>query len=255
LTSRLAEILTAEGITLKTGVMIERARTDNGKKVLSYRAAGHLQEVAGDEILLAAGKTPNTEALGLDRAQVDVDERRAIKVDPSFRTTQPHIYAVGDVTNLPLRLETTAGREGTLAAANALSGGQQHIDYDAVPYTVFTDPQLAGVGWTEEEEMRRLGVCACRTVSFAAIPKALILRRTEGVIKMGIHPRTQQIVGVHILAPQAGELVAQAMMLVKNKTMIEEVVQSLPMFPTLSEAIKIVALSFTKDISKLSCCI
>jgi mercuric reductase len=255
LTSRLAEILTAEGITLKTGVMIERARTDKGKKVLSYRAAGHLQEVAGDEILLAAGKTPNTEALGLDRAQVDVDERQAIKVDPSFRTTRPHIYAVGDVTNLPLRLETTAGREGTLAAANALSGGQQRIDYDAVPYTIFTDPQLAGVGWTEEEEMRRLGVCACRTVFFAAIPKALILRRTEGVIKMGIHPRTQQIVGVHILAPQAGELVAQAMMLVKNKTTIEEVVQSLPMFPTLSEAIKIVALSFTKDISKLSCCI
>jgi mercuric reductase len=186
---------------------------------------------------------------------VKVDEREAIGVDLSFRTTQPHIYAVGDVTNLPLRLETTAGREGTLAAENALQGAEHSIDYDIVPYTIFTDPQLASVGWTEDEEMRRLGACACRTVSFADIPKAMILRRTEGVIKMGIHPQTQQIVGVHILAPQAGELIAEAMMLVKNKNTIDDVVNSLPMFPTLSEAIKIVALSFTKDISKLSCCI
>jgi mercuric reductase len=83
----------------------------------------------------------------------------------------------------------------------------------------------------------------------------VILRRPEGLIKMGIHPQTRQVVGVHILAPQAGEFIAEAMMLVKHKTTIEEVAQSFPVFPTLSEAIKIVALSFTKDISRLSCCI
>jgi mercuric reductase len=255
LTFRLAKILTAEGITLKTGVTIERARSDRGKKLLRYRFGDRQEEAAGDEILLAGGKTPNTAALGLDRAQVDIDDRQAIRVDPSFSTSQPHIYAVGDATNLPLRLETTAGREGTLAAGNALRGEHQRIDYDAVPYVVFTDPQLGSVGWTEGEEMRRLGVCSCRTVSFADIPKALILQRTEGMIKMVTHPQTKQIIGVHILAPQAGELIAEAMILVKHKTTIDEVVQSLPMFPTLSEAIKIVALSFTKDISKLSCCI
>jgi len=81
------------------------------------------------------------------------------------------------------------------------------------------------------------------------------MRRTEGLIKMAIHPQTKQILGVHILAPNAGELIAEAMILVKNKNTIDDVVNSLPMFPTLSEAIKIVALSFTKDISKLSCCI
>jgi len=98
-------------------------------------------------------------------------------------------------------------------------------------------------------------VCDCRTVSFADIPKARILRRTEGLIKMGVHPQTRQIVGVHILAPQAAELIAQAMMLLKHRMTIDDVVESLPMFPTLAEAIKLVALSFTKDISKLSCCI
>lgn len=100
-----------------------------------------------------------------------------------------------------------------------------------------------------------MGVCACRTFSFADVPKAIILRRTAGLIKMVVHPKTGQIVGVHILAPNAGELIAEAMMLVKNKNTIHDVAHSLPMFPTLSEAIKIVALSFTKDISKLSCCI
>ena len=100
-----------------------------------------------------------------------------------------------------------------------------------------------------------MGVCACRSVSFEHVPKAMIMRRTEGLIKMAIHPETRVIQGVHILAPYAGELIAEAMMLVKNKNTIDDVVSSLPMFPTLSEAIKIVALSFTKDISKLSCCI
>ena len=103
--------------------------------------------------------------------------------------------------------------------------------------------------------MKQTGVCACRTVSFADIPKAIIIRRTEGLIKMGIDPKTKEILGVHILAPQASELIAEAMMLVKNKNTIDDVTSSLPMFPTLSESIKIVALSFTKDISKISCCI
>jgi mercuric reductase len=103
--------------------------------------------------------------------------------------------------------------------------------------------------------MKQMGVCACRTVSFEDVPKAIIMHRTEGMIKMAIHPQTKQILGVHILGAHASELIAEAMILVKNKNTIDDVVNSLPMFPTLSEAIKIVALSFSKDISKLSCCI
>ncbi|MBI2641960.1 MAG: FAD-dependent oxidoreductase, partial [Candidatus Wildermuthbacteria bacterium] len=203
----------------------------------------------------AAGKTPNTQGLGLEVALVEVDKQQAVVVSQHFQTSNKNIFAVGDVSNAPLRLETTAGREGTLAAENALKGTTLSIDYNSVPYTIFTDPQLAGVGFTEDEQIKQMGVCACRTVSFEDIPKAIIMRRTEGLIKMAIHPQTRQILGVHILAPNAGELIAEAMMLVKNKNTIDDVVNSLPMFPTLSEAIKIVALSFTKDISKLSCCI
>ncbi|MEK7510529.1 MAG: mercury(II) reductase [Patescibacteria group bacterium] len=263
LVKKLAEILIQEGITIYTNAKATKARKESGpsinsgqaKKILTFEKDGKENEVSGDEILLAAGKTANTDGLGFEIAGVDVDKRKAVIVNQFFQSSQPHIFAVGDVTNGPLRLEPTAGREGTLAAENALKGTALSIDYNSVPYTIFTDPQLASVGFTEDEQMKKIGVCACRTVSFADIPKAIIMRRTEGLIKMSIHPQTKQILGVHILAPNAGELIAEAMMLVRNKNTIDDVTSSLPMFPTLSEAIKIVALSYTKDISKLSCCI
>jgi len=255
LTSRLAEILTQEGITIKTNIQVKSARKEGNKKVLTYMVANKEEQITADEILLATGKTPNTKELALDKAGVEIDDRQAIKISPQFQTSQPNIYAVGDVTNLPIREEPTAGREGTLATENVLKNTNNSIDYNTVPWTIFTDPQLAGVGFTEEEQMERFGTCMCKTVSFKDVPKALIINRTEGLIKMAIHPETKHIMGVHILAPNAGELIAEAMMLVKNKNTTDDVINSLPMFPTLSEAIKIAALSFTNDISKLSCCI
>ncbi|MCH8244619.1 mercury(II) reductase [Patescibacteria group bacterium] len=255
LISKLSEILTNEGITIYTGAKATKARMEKGKKVLTFEVQGKESEVIADEILLAAGKTPNTKELLLKKANVETDKKQAVIVNQFFVTSNPNIFAVGDVTNLPLRLETTAGKEGTLVAENAVNGSQNTIDYNAVPYAIFTDPQYASVGFTEDQQMKETGVCACRTVSFKDIPKAIVLNRTEGLIKMGIDPKTKQILGVHILAPNAGDLIAQAMMLVKNKSTIDDVINSLPVFPTMSEAIKIVALSFVKDISKLSCCV
>lgn len=255
LASHLGKILENEGIAIKTGVEVLSARTEGGKKIVTFNDQKETREVRVEEILLAAGKTANTDKLNLEAASVETDRRKSIMVNPNFQTSNPDIYAVGDVANLPLRLEITAGREGTLASGNAISGAQDSIDYNTVPYTIFTDPQLAGVGFTEEEQMKQMGSCSCRTVSFDMVPKAMIQKRTEGLIKMAIHPETNQIMGVHILAPSAGELATTAMMLVKNKNTIDDLVNSTPMFPTLSEAFKLVALSFTKDISKLSCCI
>lgn len=252
---RLHEILRKEGITIILNAKVATARIERGKKVLTYTVEGTLQEAAGDEILLATGKIPNTNDLNLAAAGVEVDKRQAIVTKPLLQTSQPHIYAVGDITNLPLRLEPTAGNEGTLAAENALTGSQKSIDYRTVPYTIFTDPELAGIGYTEEEYIKETGQCDCRALNFTDVPKAVILRQTDGVIKMVIDPKTKRIVGVHILAPHAGELIAEAMMLIRNNNTIDDITTSLPMFPTLAEAIKIVALSFTRDISKLSCCV
>lgn len=255
LVDRLSQVLGREGITIRIGARVKRAWKEKDKKVVSFDVEGKEERAAGDEILLAAGKTPNTAGLGLEAVNVSIDKRQAVVVNEFLQASNPDVYAVGDAAGLPLRLEITAGHEGTLAAENALTGSRKGIDYDTVPYTIFTDPQLAGVGLTEEEQMKRFGTCLCRTVPFTDVPKAIITKRTEGLIKMAIHPETKRITGVHILAPHAGELVAQAMMLVKNKNTIDDMAESLPMFPTLSEAIKLAAMSFTKDISKLSCCV
>ncbi len=255
LITRLAEILQSEGITIKTNVTIKNAKKENGKKIITFEINGIQEEISADEILLAAGKTPNTKNLKLENVGVKINDKQAIVVNKFFQTNKIHIFAVGDVSNAPLRLETTAGHEGTLVVENAILGKKNSINYDSVAYTIFTDPQFASVGWTEAREVKEIGTCACRTVPFTIIPKAQVIRRTEGLIKMVINPKTKQILGVHILAPNAGDLIAQAVILIKNKNTIDDVIHSMPVFPTLSEAIKYVALAFTKDLSKLSCCI
>ncbi len=253
--NRLESVLSEEGIAIKTGAMVKKAYKKGDQKVLSCLVDKKEYEISGDEILLATGKTPNTSDLELDKAGIKTDRRSAIVVNQYLKTSIDTVFAVGDVISQPARLETTAGREGSIAAENALTGSKLNMDYDTVPYTIFTDPQLAGIGLTEQEQMNRMNTCACRSVSFKDMPKAIILNRTEGLIKMTVHPKTGQILGVHILSPNAGDLIAQAMVLIKNKNTIYDVINSTPVFPTLSEAIKTCALSFVKDISGLSCCI
>ncbi len=255
LTDKLHHILEDEGIRIETSVRVTKVVANDGVKTLFYKNKVEEKSVVVDQILVAAGKVPNTSDLNLESAGVIVDHKGRIETRSTLQTSQAHIYAVGDVTNLPLRLETTAGREGTYATENALTGTDKSIDYNAVPYTVFTDPQLASVGYTEDRQMEEFQACACRTVTFDNLPKALITRRTEGMIKMAIHPETQVIMGVHILAPNAGDLIAQAMVSIRNRNTIHDVVETLPIFPTMSEAFKLVAMSFTQEISKLSCCI
>lgn len=255
LVDRLAQILISEGIDIITDAKVKKASLEGKSKKLIFEVKGKEQVLMGDEILLATGKIPNTDGLGLDKAGVVVDRKKAVVVNEFLQTSSEHIFAAGDCTNLPMRLETTAGREGSLAADNALTGSKKSIDYRTVPYTIFTDPQLAGVGITEDEEMEMLDRCLCRTLLFSELPKAIIMERTEGALKLVVHPETNQVLGVHILAPQAGDLIAQGMLIVKNKMTVEDIIDALPVFPTLSEAIKLCALSFIKDISKLSCCV
>ncbi len=255
LIGRLMEIFTAEGITLRTNVEVEGVIKKANKKIISCKIAGKSEKIIATEILLAAGKTPNTAKLGLENVGVKINSQQAIVVNKYFQTNRPYIFAIGDVSDAPLRLETTAGREGSLAVENIISGAKNTIDYNSVAYTIFTSPQFASVGWTEKRQKTETGICACRTVPFKIIPKAQIIRRTEGLIKMVIDPDSKRILGVHILAPNAGDLIAQATILIKNRNTIDDVCKSMPVFPTLSESLKYVALAFSKDLTKLSCCI
>jgi len=210
------------------------------------------QEFKAEAILLAAGKTANTKDLNLQVAGIEIDERQAIKVNEYQKTTQDHIFAVGDVTNQKLRLETIAGREGTLAAKNTLTESRDGVNYRQVPYAVFTYPAVAGIGMTDAEVIESGGRCNCKTIDFSKVPKAGAIKDTRGAIKMVINSENRKILGIHMVAPEAADIINQGIYILKGG---DDVIDSLPVFPTLSEAIKIAALSFTTDITKLSCCV
>ncbi|MBI4036564.1 mercury(II) reductase [Candidatus Daviesbacteria bacterium] len=251
----LQKYLTEEGIDIYTEAETLSVRKEGVEKVVKARVKGIEQEFRAEEILLAAGKTANTKELNLQVAGVETDERQAIKVNEYQKTSIDHIFAVGDVTNQKLRLETTAGKEGTLAAKNALTGSKNGVNYWQVPYAIFTYPAVAGIGMTDAEVIESGGRCNCNTVNFSKVPKAGAIKDTRGVIKMVINAENRKILGIHIVAPEAADIINQGIYILKGEMTVDDVIDSLPVFPTLSESIKIAALSFTKDISKLSCCV
>lgn len=238
--------LSRDGISFWKHTKVIKVVREGNDKVVVADVNGQEMEFRADEILLATGKTPNTDNLGLENAEVKTNEAQAILVNDFYQTSASHIYAVGDVIDKPLRLETTAGKEGTYATTNALTQAQKMVDYRHVPYAVFTYPAVAGVGTRGQGESRVL--------DFKDVPKAQVIKDTRGVIKMVVQKADRKVLGIHLVAPHAAEIINEAMYILKAGMTVGDILQSLPVFPTLSESIKIVAQSFVSDISKLSCC-
>lgn len=255
LSEALQKYLEDEGITIFINTKSKSVRKENNEIVVGFEIDGKQQEVRGEVLMFAAGKIPNTKDLDLEKAGVETNDRQAIKVNEEMQTTAGHIWAAGDVIDKPLRLETTAGKEGSIAVENALKNTHRTMDYSAVPYAVFTTPNLAGVGKTDEEAVGGGLKCTCNTFSFEYVPKAAIINDTRGLIKIVADNKTHQVYGVHILGPDAADLIHEATMIVKNKMTLEDVIDTVHVFPTLSESIKLAAQSFFKDVAKLSCCI
>lgn len=247
--------LTAEGIEIHTDAKVTAVRKVGPEKIVSAVVGGATQEFPADEILLAAGKTPNTQGLDLARAGIETIDRQAVKTTEWYQTGVPHIFAAGDVIDRPLRLETTAGREGMLAAKNALLGSRDRINYDEVPYAVFTDPQVAGVGKTDAEAVRQGVPCNCHTIPFALLPKARVLRDVRGAIKMVVDDQTKRVVGIHLLAPHAGDIIMEGVLAIRERWTIYDLIETVHVFPTLAESLKLAAQSFVRDITKAACCI
>jgi mercuric reductase len=151
--------------------------------------------------------------------------------------------------------ETFAVKAGATAAENALTGSHKKIDLLSVPSAIFTSPQVSSVGMTEEQMMEKYSYCSCRTLLMKDVPKALTVNDTKGLIKMAVDPKkNNRIVGVHILASIAADMIHEAVMAVKYRLTIDDIIDTVHVFPTMSEAIKLVATSFKQDVSKLSCC-
>jgi mercuric reductase len=250
----LQRVLEDEGMRFECACDIKRVWQEGKTRFVEADVLGETRTFHADQLLLATGVRPNTEDMGLEAAGVRIDGRGFVEVDEHMQTSAPGIYAAGDVVG-KMFLETLAAKEGAVAAANAFEVAGQTIDYDAIPAAVFTNPQVATVGLTEEEEMRRFDACACRTVEVARIPKAKAIKETRGLIKMVIHPENSKVLGVHIVAPNAAELIHEATLAVKFGLTVDDIVDTVHVFPTLSEGTKLAAQAFTRDISVMSCCI
>jgi mercuric reductase len=258
----LQRCLEDEGIVINTGVNVERVAEEGGVKRVEATYEGQRLVFEGEELLLATGVTPNTEELGLDKAGVETERGSFIRVSDKLQTSAHHIWSAGDVAGKTVSnvvgkmfLETIAAKEGNIAASNALEDTRKTIDYQSVPRAVFTDPQMASVGLTEAGLMQRINACSCRTVEIAQVPKAQAIKETRGLVKMIAHPETGVVVGVHMVAPMAADLIHEAALAVKFKLTIDDIIDTVHVFPTLSEAIKRAAQSFRRDISKMSCCV
>jgi len=253
ISEELTRCLKAEGIDIQTNVTIHALSEQNGVKTVLCDVNGERKAFRAEQILMATGRKPNTENIGLEKAGIET-EKGFVKINEYLQTTNPDIYAAGDCAS-SVMLETVAARMGNIAVRNAFEASTATINFREIPSAVFTNPQVAKVGYTEEEYSAKTGVCACRTLSMSLVPKAHVINDTRGIIKMVIDPRTLKIVGVHIVSPLAADMIHEATLAVKFNLTIDDIVDTVHVFPTLSEAIKLVAQSFRKDVSKLSCCV
>ncbi|MFY9300579.1 MAG: mercury(II) reductase [Candidatus Nitrosotenuis sp.] len=249
----LRSYLEQEGITIHTGITFKSIEK-NGVYTVKSEVNGNPVEFSAEKILMATGRRPNTADLALENAGVAVSNSGTIQVDPEMHTNIPNIFAAGDVVGEPM-LETVAAKEGSIAASNALFNTHLRMDFNTVPHAVFTSPQVASVGITEAEAIQRFGTCSCRTLMMSDVPKAVVVNKTKGLIKMVVDPKTQKILGAHILSDLAADIIHEAVLAVKYGLTTDDIIDTVHIFPTMSESIKLVATSFKKDLKMLSCCV
>ncbi len=250
----LEHYLVADGIDVLTNVEILSAEQRGKRKILSVRIGDRKRKFEADALLLATGRTPNSAALNLPAAGVELRDDGSVKVDAEMRSTAPQVFAAGDVVGKPM-LETTAAKEGYIAAENALANRGLKMDYRAVPHAVFTNPAVASVGLTDAQANATARVrCACNTVRLEQVPKPVIVDDTRGLVKIVAEAKSHRVLGVHILASLAPEMIHEGVLAVKHGLTLEDLIDTVHVFPTFSEAIKLAALSFFEDVDKLSCC-
>jgi len=185
-------------------------------------------------------------------------EKGFIYTDSSMATSARDVYAAGDVTGEPM-LEALAAKESTVATLNALTGkGKKQetrkINKNEIPRAIFTDPEVASVGLTDAEANGKGIKCACNVLPLSIVPKASIIGNKRGAVKIVIDYSTHKILGMHIIAPNAADLIHEGVLAVKFGLTIDDIIDTVHVFPTLSESVRLAAQSFYADVSKMSCC-
>ncbi len=250
----LAHYLAGEGLTLVTGAETRRVERDGqGYRLHVKLADGSETTFAAEELLVATGRRPNTAHLGLEAVGIEVDRRGAVVVNEFAQTTNPNIYAAGDCANLPMFVYVAA-HSGTVAAENALNGNHRVLDLEALPKITFTDPQIASTGLTEAQAREQGRAVKTVVLPLEHVPKALTARDTRGLIKLVADEATDRLLGAHIVAPEAGEVIQTAVLALRGGFTTAELAGLIFPYLTLTEGLKLAAQAFEKDVSKLSCC-
>jgi dihydrolipoamide dehydrogenase len=231
-------IFEKQGIEFKLGARVTSANRVGDE--VSVGIEGQ-ESVRCDRVLLAVGRTPNTADLGLESVGIELDPRGRVPIDDHFRTYVPGFYAIGDVVRGPM-LAHKAEEEG-IACVEHIVTGFGHVNYDAIPGVVYTQPEIASVGKTEEELNAQNVPFKKGTFPFMANGRARALGSTEGRVKILAHASTDRILGVHVIGPRAGDLIAEAAVAIEFSATAEDIARSSHAHPTLSEVVKEAALS------------
>ncbi|ARV12345.1 mercury(II) reductase [Gilvibacter sp. SZ-19] len=211
------------------------------------------QLIEKGHIVVATGTKPNTSKLGLENLDLKLTERGHIMVNAKMETNISNIYAAGDVTNTPAFVYTAA-TEGSTAVNNAFSLLKNSVDYTSLPWVVFTDPQIAGAGIDEVEAEKKGIPFEVSKLELIHVPRALAAQDIRGFIKLIRNTETDKLIGARVIAPEGGELIQQLSIAIKFGITVKDLAESFYPYLTLSEGIKLAAITFGKDVSKLSCC-
>ncbi len=249
----LHEYLVSQGASIHTGAMASKAGTDSGRVWLEIETNGVTTRLEADRLLMATGRRARTSGLGLDVAGVETDTFGHIIVDDRLQTSNPAIFAAGDVTAHP-QLVYVAARGGNIAAEHALRGTGPKIDFTTMPRVTFTSPTIASVGLTEEQAREAGHPVITSVLPLEAVPRALVDLEVHGLIKLVADEANGLLLGAHLLADGAGDVIQAAVMALKYRATIDEIADTYHPYLTMAEGFKLAAQSFGKDVKTLSCC-
>lgn len=249
----LSDVFRNEGIRLYCGIAYDACREDESGVTVCVKEDDKIIEIKGEKLLIATGRTPNTDDLGLAKAGVELDKRGAIMIDVRMRASMPGVYAAGDVTNRD-QFVYMAAYGAKIAAKNALNGDSLAYDNAAMPRVVFTDPQIAGVGLSEADAKAAGRAVKISVLRLDQLPRALAARDTRGLIKLIADAKTGKLLGGQVMAPEGADSIQTLALALKAGMTARELGETLFPYLTTVEGLKLAAQGFEKDVAKLSCC-
>jgi len=248
-------IFADEGIRVVRRATVDTVRTDKstGHVVATAMVSGGPEEFRASKILVATGRHAATEGLNLAAVGVETGPQGEVIVDGRLATSNPRIWAAGDVTGHP-QFVYVAASHGSLVVENAFTEANREVDYRRLPRVTFTSPALASVGMTEKQVIAAGIRCQCRVLPLDYVPRAIVNRDLRGVIKVVQNAGTGQILGITAVAADAGDLAAAGIYILEAAMTTDQVAHMWSPYLTMAEGIRIACQAFTTDVSKLSCC-